>query len=239
MRGPVSKPAALALCVAALLVLTAQGAAARVFTNPVSPLEQGEAAAGLGIEQFDRDVLYYPETADEATEEGTSIDRTRFIFGYGLQDNIAGEFSYATGRVEVDGDDLDPVDTTEFGFGLRIRTGEVGQNAEGGLALNVITGSLSNSDTDGDFVEADVSFGASNELDDGLNGYAALVFSSLSGVFTVDTDGSEVDVEFWTEDNLGGYAGVEFAPEGGAARFGGELHLLHETGFAFFALINF
>lgn len=222
-----------AAALAAALLLAGTSVQARVQGNPFPQLERGAAAAGAEVSQFNRNMEFENEGASDT--ERTDFDRTTFRFAYGMERNLV--LDGYLGFVEFDADDVESLDGNELGVGGRYLLEDIGPELDAGATAALMLGTASSSDADLSYSQVDVAFGVSGALNPTLRAYGGGVYSNFSGTLETDDPDTEVDV---SEDNaIGGFAGAELSPRDTGLSIGGELHLLHQTGFGFYALFRF
>lgn len=216
------------IAVASLFI--SDSAWAVVYKNFAHGFSQGDFFVGLSVEAMSRDF------ESEGLGEGElDVDRNTLNVGIGV--GQSGLIGLHVGAIEFS----DPDGSSDGGeFGVSY-THNLDPNREGpvqlGFQLSLRSGTVDDVDTETDFTQVDLGFGGALKLNEQLSFYFGGVFSSVDATLELTVpDFSAFDLE--ASDNIGGFGGIEFIPTD-QFLLGFEIHLLHESGFGFYADILF
>ncbi len=209
---------------------------AQVFGNPLPFLKEGELAGGLQIGNFNRR-MKVKIAGLSATGTG-GVNRTTVRVSYGLDeylglDGYLGSLSLGPGGGAVSSSG------TELGVVTRYGTGPLGKRVEGAATGAIYMGTLSGGSFTGSYTQIDAGFGGATKVKDVISAYAGLVLSIFNGSMSSSVRGQSFTTKIESDSLVGAYGGAEYAPDGEGWRVGAELHLIHESGFGLYGLLNF
>ncbi len=207
------------------LVLLSAPAFAVVYKNPAHSFSEGKFGVGVSFESFSRDVESDAITGTLELETDQII--ANFTFGLAT----GGAIGIHAGLVDSDLEANPPsADGTAFGISYRHNLDPEGDGLQKGFFLSFRSAFVDNEFAETDATQFDGGFGVALPLADNAALYGGGVLSTLD--LTLEIFGCcAFDAE--ASDTFGVFVGIEFAPAE-TVLFGGEVHAIHESGFAFY-----
>jgi hypothetical protein len=221
---------------ALVLSILALPAFARNFGDPVPSTEAGKISIQGEYFSMDRDYKFDFGTIGPFKISGTGAANFSGIgaeVGYGLGNGglIQGQLA-STNLGGVSGSAGQS--GTDFGVNYRQAFGDKKDVSGKPVTLGFLAGFQTGSSSNLSWTEFQVAVGGSMVATPELNVYAAGIYDSWAGKFkagSVGTGTATID----SNSNIGVYAGAEYRQKDSKLSFGGEYHLLFESGIALYA----
>ncbi|MDH4122258.1 MAG: hypothetical protein OEV94_11180 [Deltaproteobacteria bacterium] len=187
--------------------------------NPVPHLKSGQFALQVNL-----GTTTHPITISGWGVEDAKLNTTTGLFQFGAGDTSMIELQVGSASASVAGGAASS--GTFFGFGYHQLVGNPSSSPELGVLLKFTT----RSDKDFEAYQADVGFGVSGHVSDGLRWYGAGAYSPLWGWAG--------GVEYWTDTPFALYGGLEMETSPNMT-LGAEVSLVVETSFHAFVTMAF
>ena len=237
-------------------------AQATYYGDPARAMKQGGISVGIGLSELTRKVKQDVTLNSDLLGTFTSSDTAEVNYsdrlvqlGYGATDQIELLGRMGTTIFEYDSSPNETGSTVGFGFRYLSKRGDdavANEVSVGVIGLYNYTSYTSRYEELG-LMQTDILFGVSNTISRDTRLFGAGLFSSLEGravatdeikreveiaVGLPEGDISNFIIDITQDQQIGGIIGVEYSMEE-TVNVGAEIHLMFESGFAFFFNLEF
>lgn len=212
-----------ALCAIGFVLGTATSAWAIAYKNPAHPFRGGDFTAGVFLESQNR-----PTTSDGLGDNDLKF--TNLVGSYGIGVADAGLLELQLGILSGAAEGQDSASGFSYGLAYRHNLGSMGGNLQHGFLAGIHGGYAGNDTSDTYTTQIDAGYGLANALGPTSALYGGAVLSIFYG--EIDIFGNQV-YGFDGSSPVNLFVGMAFS-SGDNLHMGAELHLIAETGFAFY-----